>query len=355
MNDIPADLKFQDLPTYQSVVDKLSKRREPMHLIMGNGFSMAYDARIFSYNSLYNFIEELNDVLLCKLFHVINNKNFELVMRQLENFIEIAKIFNTDSKLITDLISAKEKLQNSLIQAVSEMHPEHVFEITEEKSQCCFSFLKQYIDKKGKVFSTNYDLLLYWVLMRNDSKLAIDGFGRELLNPDEIKYGADQEWSDLYWGKNKEEQNIFYLHGTLPFFDTGTTIEKEVYRDRSYLLDNIKYRMQKQDYPIFVTSGNGEEKLNHIMHNSYLINCYDQLCSLDGYLVSFGFNFGQYDEHIIEAINKAAKQGARTGDKLYSIYIGVYSDTDLEYIKSIEHKFKCKVNVYNSKTACIWG
>lgn len=355
MNNIPADLKFQDLPTYQSVVDKLSKRREPMHLIMGNGFSMAYDAKIFSYNALYNFIEELNDEVLSKLFSVINNKNFELVMRELENFIEIAKIFNSDSGLITDLISAKEKLQNSLIQAVSEMHPEHVFEVSEEKSQQCFSFISQYIEKGGKIFSTNYDLLLYWILMRNDSTIAIDGFGKELLNPDEIKYGEEQEWSDLYWGKNKEEQNIFYLHGNLPFFDTGTTIEKEVYKNRNYLLDNIKDRMQKQDYPIFVTSGNGEEKLNHIMHNSYLIYCYDQLCSLDGYLVSFGFNFGQYDNHIIEAINKAAKQGARTGGKLFSIYIGIYSEDNLKHIKDIEHKFKCKVNVYNSKTANIWN
>ncbi|WP_071144866.1 DUF4917 family protein [Bacteroides ihuae] len=354
MSNIPADLKFQDLLSYQSVIDKLAKRKTPMHLIMGNGFSIAYDPNIFSYNALYDFIEQLDDEVLSKLFKVINNKNFELVMRQLENFIEIAKIFNTDSQLVADLSAAKERLQSSLIQAVSELHPEHVFEVNEEKSMSCFSFIKRYIDKHGEIFSTNYDLLLYWILMRNDSTIAIDGFGRELLNPDEVKYGKEEEWSELYWGKNKEEQNIHYLHGTLPFFDTGTTIEKEVYKNRNYLLDNIKDRMQKQDYPIFVTSGNGEEKLNHIMHNSYLTYCYEQLSKITGSLVSFGFNFGEYDHHIIDAINKAAKHGAQSGEKLFSIYIGVYSETDLEYIKSIEGKFKCKVNVYNSRTANIW-
>lgn len=355
MNNIPADLQFQDLPTYQSVVDKLSKRNNPMHFIMGNGFSMAYDPKIFSYNALYNFIEELNDEVLSKLFSVINNKNFELVMRELENFIEIAKLFKANDELIKNLSLAKELLQDSLLQAISELHPDHVFEIDDERSKKCFSFIKQYIDNRGKIFSTNYDLLLYWILMRNDATVAKDGFGKDLLNPDEVRHGEDQEWSDLYWGKNKEEQNTFYLHGTLPFFDTGTIIEKEVYKNRNYLLDNIKERLLKQDYPIFVTSGNSQEKLNHIMHNSYLTFCYEQLCEITGSLVSFGFNFGEYDEHIIEAINKAAKHGAQSGEKLFSIYIGVYSEENLKHIKTIEHKFKCKVNVYNSQTANIWN
>ena len=92
------------------------------------------------------------------------------------------------------------------------------------------------------------------------------------------------------------------------------------------------------------------------MHNSYLTHCYEQLSEIDGSLISFGFNFGQYDDHIIEAINKAANNGLNVldGKKLYSIYIGVYSEQDLDHIKKIEHKFRCKVNVYNAGTANIW-
>ncbi|WP_442845305.1 DUF4917 family protein [Leeuwenhoekiella sp. H156] len=357
--NISQDLKFEDIPSYQDVLKKLGDRshsRYAKHLIMGNGFSMSYDHKIFSYNALYDFIDNLKDPTLSKLFEVINTKNFELIMRQLDSFIEIAKAFDTDTKLIEALEDANKLLQTSLIDAVSELHPEHVFEVEEDRSKACFNFLNEFLKNNGKVFSTNYDLLLYWVLLRNESKEANDGFGREHLNPVETRRGQeDAEYGELYWGKHKEDQKVFHVHGTLPIFDTGTEIEKEVYRDRHYLLTNIKERMNNKDYPVFVTAGDGNEKLNHIYHNRYLTFCYEKLSSITGYLVSFGFNFGEYDYHIIEAVNKAAKRGAQSGDKLFSIYIGVYSPEDLEYIKIIQGKFDCKVNVYNSQTANIWG
>jgi hypothetical protein len=353
-DNIPKDFKFDDLQDYQSVIEKLNKRSYLKHLIMGNGFSMAYDHKIFSYNALYDFIEKLEDATLSKLFEVINTKNFELVMRQLDNFIEIAKAFDDTGVMVKALQDANQRLQESLIQAVSSLHPEHVFAIPDTESQSCYNFLQEYLSKGGKVFSTNYDLLLYWILMRNNAKNAIDGFGQELLNPVEIRKGEDPEYDDLLWGKYKEEQTVYYLHGTLPIFDTGTEIEKEVYRDSKYLLNNIKERMDNKEYPIFVTAGNGTEKLTHIYHNRYLTFCYESLCKITGSLVSFGFNFGEYDEHIIEAVNKAAKRGAQSGEKLFSIYIGVYSETDLEHIKNIQDKFDCKVNVYNAQTANIW-
>lgn len=355
-NNIARDIRFDDLPDYKSVIEKLKKRNKPKHLLMGNGFSMSYDHKIFSYNALYDFIEKLEDPTLTKLFGIINTKNFEQIMRQLDNFIEMAKAFDSDGKLTQILGKANLLLQKSLIDAVSSLHPEHVFEISEEKSNACFAFLKEYLGEDGKVFSTNYDLLLYWVLMRNESKNANDGFGREHLNPVETRRKQeDAQYGELYWGKNKEEQKIFHVHGTLPIFDTGIEIEKEVYRDRSYLLENIKERMILKDYPVFVTAGDGKEKLKQIYHNRYLTYCYENLSNITGSLVSFGFSFGEYDYHIIDAVNKAAKRGAQSGDKLFSIYIGVYSEGDLEYIKSIQDKFDCKVNVYNSKTINIWN
>lgn len=354
--NIPDNLSFGDLPDYSSVIKKLNGRNYPKHLLMGNGFSMAYDHNIFSYNALYDFIEKLDHPSLTKLFQVINTKNFELVMRQLDNFIEIARAFEIDQKMIDLLITAHELLQKSLIDAVSALHPEHVFEVPEDKSKSCFKFLSEFLDNEGFVFSTNYDLLLYWVLMRNESKQANDGFGKEHLNPVETRRGIeDAEYGDLNWGKYKQEQKVFHVHGTLPIFDTGTEIEKEVYRERNYLLTNIKARMNSKEYPVFVTAGNGIEKLKQIYHNRYLTFCYEKLSSLKGSLVSFGFNFGEFDYHIIEAINKASKRGAQSGDKLFSVYIGVYSESDLEYIKSIQTKFDCKVNVYNSQTADVWN
>jgi Domain of unknown function (DUF4917) len=82
----------------------------------------------------------------------------------------------------------------------------------------------------GSLFSTNYDLLLYWALMRAGGALShIDGCGRELEN-DTGEYMKEEEqgWSDLKWGKYRDTQNIFYLHGALQFFDTGAEIASAV-------------------------------------------------------------------------------------------------------------------------------
>ena len=91
------------------------------------------------------------------------------------------------------------------------------------------------------------------------------------------------------------------------------------------------------------------------MHNKYLNFCYDKLCAIEDTLVTFGFNFGEYDYHIIDAINKASKMGKKSENRLCAVYIGVYTDENLKYINEIKDKFKCKVTLYNARTANIWN
>ena len=336
------------LKTYQEVIEHLKKEKRTPNLLLGNGFGMAYDSNIFSYNALYKFVESLKDPLLSKLFGIIKTKNFELIMEQLENTSQLLEAFESDSQLIEKIKTSQEKLKHSLIDAIKELHPEHVFSIPEDKCNNCAKFLSPFLDQHGHIFSTNYDLLLYWVLMRCKLENCIDGFGRDREDDD---YTEEPEYSELRWGRNKEGQNIHYLHGALPLFDTGTEVVKEEYKVGDNLLDKIKNRITNKDYPIFVTAGNGEEKLNHITHNQYLSYCYQALQEISGSLITFGFNFGPYDGHIIKAINKAAKHYPK---KLLSIYIGVYSDRDVQHIQSIEKKFKCKVILFDAKTANVW-
>ncbi len=314
---------------------------------------MAYDHSIFSYNALNSFIDNLDNKLLKKLFEIIDNKNFELVMQQLDNFCEIATVFGADENLIKKIETASEQLRSSLIDAVKELHPEHVYTIPVEKSKKCYTWLNEYLQNNGNIFTSNYDLLLYWVLMRNESKKHSDGFGRD--KESEAYVPSDEaEYSELRWGRNKKTQNVHYLHGALQLFDQGIEIIKEEYDGLHNLIEVINSRMDNKEYPIFVTAGNGKEKLKNIMHNKYLTFCYDKLSTITGSLVTFGFNFGEYDEHIIEALNKATKYRVDDGGKLLSIYIGVYSEENAKYIESIKDKFNCKVNLFDSKTAEIW-
>lgn len=342
------------LQSYDEIISYLKKQKRRPNLLLGNGFSMAYNPNIFSYNALHQFIENIEDELLSKLFGIVKTKNFELVMQQLDNFCELIQAFGTDKELLERVQAANAHLKTSLIDAIKVLHPEHVFKISDEESQQCARFLNPYITH-GHIFTANYDILLYWVLMRNNMENC-DGFGRDR-EDDPEDHDTDPQYSELRWGKYKEIQNVHYLHGALPLFDTGINIVKEEY-DGSYLLENITKRLNVGQYPVFVAAGNGDEKLNHIVHNQYLSFCYDALTKLDGSLVTFGFNFGLYDQHIIQAINQATKLRKIDGKtyKLYSVYIGVYSEADEKHIKSLvdSKKFKCKVNLFDAKSAKVW-
>ena len=322
-------------------------------MLLGNGFSVAYDPKIFSYNALHDFVVKMNDPDLSKILNVLETRNFEMIMQYLDTFAALVEGLGGSKALKTRVEQASAKLKNSLLDAVKQMHPEHVFKVPEEESEACATFLKRFLSTGGNIYSSNYDLLLYWVLMRNNVLNHGDGCGRELEN-DTGEYMApeDQEWSELIWGKNRDDQNVFYLHGALPFFDTGTAVVKEEYDAYNYILENISARMENGEYPIFVTAGDGQQKLNHITHNQYLTYCYDKFCQAEGSLVTFGFSFGEYDEHIIDAINKAAKR--KPPHKLWSIYIGIYTDEDKRHIEKIVGKFRCKVHVYDAKTAKVW-
>lgn len=343
------------LETFDDVLSSIRKNSSrEFNILLGNGFSMSYDDEIFSYNALHDFVTKIKDKDLSTILNVLETRNFEVIMQHLDNFSALISAFGGDQKLKKRVDKASARLKKSLLDAVQALHPEHVFTIPEEQSEMCAAFLKTFLDTRGNIFSTNYDLLLYWVLMRNDVIQHGDGCGRELENPDEFVPQEEQIWSDLTWGINRETQNVFYLHGALPFFDTGVSITKEEYDLYNYLLENISTRMDNGEYPIFVTAGDGQQKLSHIKHNEYLTYCYDNLCNAKGSLVTFGFNFGEYDEHIIEAINRAAKFGKKVPDKLWSLYIGVYSDSDKHHIEKIKNKFKCKVHIYDAKTAHVW-
>jgi len=342
-----------EIDNYQNVISYLNKNKREKHLLLGNGFSMSYDKQIFSYNAFSDFIKKTDNQLLQKLFGIINTCNFELIMSQLDVFYELAVEFVADKGLAEKIMIATKSLKERLVDAISELHPEQVFKIPAEQSRNCALFLKEYLDSDGHIFTTNYDLLLYWVLMSNQKQLdnIVDGFGREYIEKDEYTEDFEPEFGDLEWGPNQEEQQVHYIHGALHLFDTGVSIIKETY-DGEYLLKNIKDRIENKEYPVFVTAGDGQQKLAHILHNQYLDYCYKKLSSISGSLVTFGFNFGKYDHHIIDAINNANKQDMK--EKLWSIYIGVYSEEGKKHIESIIPMFKCKVKLFDAKTVNIW-
>jgi len=56
-------MKIDKLMTYKEVIISLNKKERTKHLLLGNGFSMAFNNNIFSYNALSKFIEESGALL----------------------------------------------------------------------------------------------------------------------------------------------------------------------------------------------------------------------------------------------------------------------------------------------------
>ena len=100
------------LESFEDVLQSISKNtNREWHLLLGNGFSMAYDPDIFSYNALHDFISNLDDKDLSTVLGVIETKNFEVIMQQLDNFVALIEALDGDPDLKLKIESASEKLK----------------------------------------------------------------------------------------------------------------------------------------------------------------------------------------------------------------------------------------------------
>ena len=225
---------------YNDILGELRKKNRNLNLLMGNGFSISYDHTIFSYNALQGFIDKLNDPVLDKLFKIVRSKNLEVIMQQLRVLSELLDAFEDDGKLKTNVLLADKKLRKGLIDAVQSLHPEHVFTVPDKQIQACSKFLMPYLEPKGNIFTTNYDILLYWVLMRSGCKNAIDGFGYERENPEETNPDEFEYSSVLTWGQILESKMfIIYMEHSI-FLIVVLILKKKPMMEMVIFLSTLK-------------------------------------------------------------------------------------------------------------------
>lgn len=206
------------LESFDGVLASIKKNKDrEFNLLLGNGFSMAYDPKTFCYNGLHDFISKAGDPDLLRVMGVIDSKNFEEIMRYLDRFLALMEAFGDKSALKKRIESSMTKLKEGLLGAVQSLHPEHVFTVPEKQYESCSKFLKCFLDTKGKIFSTNYDLLLYWVLVHRNEIEHCDGFGRDLENPEEVRVG-EKKYGLNYAGERTDINKMCSIYtGHFPF------------------------------------------------------------------------------------------------------------------------------------------
>ena len=258
-------------------------------ILLGNGFSIAYNPAMFSYDALVEGAEFPGRVR--QVFDTVGTTDFEHVMRRLNQARELLQHYDDADDLREALQSDSNLVRESLIHALAQYHPHRADLVPDQEKDQCATFLRSY----NRIFTTKmYDLLLYWVLYPRLRDSYSDGFrGHET----------------IAWQNGEVEQHIFYLHGALHLYREGRRTIKRRYAGGIPILDQLNDAMADGELPLFVSEGNCQQKLAAIEDSTYLKACYDALATTRQSLTLYGFGFHPNDQHIINAI---AKSGARS-------------------------------------------
>lgn len=266
-------------------------------LILGNGFGLSYDKAFggnhFSWHTLLELCEIKKD---SPLYELLKNCNldFERVHQKLKNAIDILSNYSPDNELIPQLEGEIQVLRNQLITAVRKSHPKSFNKVDfntekgkekKQKIEACRNFLKQF----SFVFSLNYDLLLYWLRCFDGKYLGQDSFNTE---NDKLVFSPDKD------------ANYLFPHGALFLFRYGFSAMKlKNTGDQNSILNQVKDNIGNGNFPMCISEGTGDQKLDAIKSNSYLLFAYEKLKECQGTIFTFGCSFqDKKDSHIIEAI-----------------------------------------------------
>ncbi|OCL82666.1 hypothetical protein AAW30_01490 [Arcobacter porcinus] len=336
------------------------------NLLLGNGFSMAFDHKRFSFTNLLQSAVDnkiiIKDSEMHNIFKSLGTSDFENVIKLLESSSNVLSIYDSNSSEIIEKLNLDSKaLKNHLVDVVTNNHPEKATKIDEDEYLNCMDFLKVF----DRIFTLNYDLLLFWSLMKfnelkgngtfnkdKDCRLVVsDGFG----NSEE---GNDTNYVIFKNNDSVFYQTIHYLHGALHIFDNKSEIIKNTYsRTDKTLKQQTLENLDKYIYPIFISEGTANQKKAKIIHNAYLNNSLKTLRTLsatdkkfkkENCLIIFGSMLKSNDEHIIEAIVES---------KIRNIFVGIGSLSKKSELSFFEEKLSEKritLQYYDYKTVKVW-
>ncbi|WP_101927456.1 DUF4917 family protein [Luteimonas rhizosphaerae] len=333
------------LMSFDEAVARSSDHR---HVLMGNGFSIALRPEIFSYQALIDRakIDELAGGR--EVFTALDTTDFEAVIRAAVDAAKLVQIFDGSSPISAQLDELASGLREKLVQAIAGSHPPHPFEVSEDQYRACRRFLGLF----KRRYTLNYDLLLYWALMRTEI--------------DDLQLESDDGFRDSPWEEDANyvswiehhSATVVYLHGAVHLFDAGHELIKYTWsRTQIPLMDQIRVALEQEKYPLFVAEGSTRQKFEKIVHSAYLHRAYRSFSSIEGDLFIYGHSLKSNDQHIYDAISEG---------RISSIYVSVYGDensqANQEIMRSAEQissmrrgRRPLNVHFFDAASARVWG
>jgi hypothetical protein len=334
---------------YGDVLSELGKNRA--YVLLGNGFSIGCDP-VFSYGSLYDAAKQagLTDKAT-KVFDRMGTNNFERVMRVLDEVEWIGQLYGMPQDGASAIRGDVEAIKAALVTAVAKSHLAHSGMVSKEKKESALKFLTRFQD----IFTTNYDLVLYWVVMHEARPPFEDGFRTDQDEP-EAPYV-------VYAGRSGGRSNLFYLHGALHLYEESGELRKHCWnRTKTPLTELIQAGLAAKSYPLFIAEGQADKKLEQVSAHGYLWECIQKFSRLESPLVVYGHALGPSDGHLVDAITRS---------KIEAVYIGLHGDpkskANAEIVKNTEQMIPRRekiagrggkslaVKYFQSETARVWG
>lgn len=293
------------------------------HILLGNGFSISWKDSVFRYESLLDqaVFDDIS-VPAREIFQALDTTDFEYVMRSLDDSSKIIPIYQPEaSELSLKMRTDSNKLRDVLVKTIADNHPERPNEITDAEYENAINFLSLF---DGNIYTLNYDLLLYWVMMKAYSQnkfKCTDGF----IDPEE-------ESTYVVWDTSgSNHPRVYYLHGALHLFDSGTELQKFTWvRTQKRLIEQITEALSRNLYPHFVSEGSSDQKLNNIRHSDYLSKGFQSFSGIgrvkegQDSLFIFGHSLSDNDDHILNLIPKS---------NIVKLFISVYGSPETEGFK----------------------
>lgn len=316
------------------------------YLLLGNGFSISLFPSCFTYASLF---QEAKDQGLFsqaepleQAFGALGTIDFEAVMEGLKAAVKLAPLYGSDKEATVKMAQHAELLKQILVDAIAGRHPSRPNEVTEEQYENCRAFLAQFIGldrgkRGGRIFSLNYDLLLYWSVLHDIVHIDWSGenpvgeVDQTLDNDDgfrapEDDYDAEYvAWEQFHASHG---QTISYLHGALHLFERGPELSKLCWErsGNKPLMGQIREALDEDRYPLFVSEGTSAFKMKRINRSAYLSKALRSFASCcdhkGGALFVVGHSLAANDDHVLKRI----KNG-----KIGTLYVTIFGDPEAKW------------------------
>jgi hypothetical protein len=289
------------------------------------------------------------------VFKELKTTDFEKVMNALDFCQQVMGVYAPSNKKMAEkILNDVNDLRAVLVKTIAGNHPGHPSDIDDGEYKHCIGFLSNF----EKVYSTNYDMLLYWATMKAmEFKLGKwdDGF-RDPYFGDPEDY-IEEEYVE--WMNSGHKQNVYYLHGALHLFYSGPSLQKYCWsRTGTRLLEQINSALESKRYPLIVAEGSSDQKLEKVQRSNYLGHNYRSLGSITGNLFVYGLSFSENDNHIAEQI--------RRNTSIKNVFVSVYGEPDSEANKILaQNTSKLKkgrsgrkplfLHYFDARSAEVWG